>query len=58
MNRHRIGRFVAVVVGAAVLYGLGQGLGTQLYIAIPAGVLAYIGTLYAFMMLVKDTPAK
>ena len=47
MNRHRISRIVSVLVGAAVLFGLGQGLGMNLYIAIPAGVLAYIVTLVA-----------
>ena len=47
MNKHRISRIVAVLVGAAVLFGLEQGLGLKLYIAIPAGVLAYIVTLVA-----------
>ena len=40
-------RFAAVLIGAAVLFGLEQGLGAKLYIAIPAGVLAYIATLLA-----------
>lgn len=40
-------RFAAVLVGAAVLFGLEQGLDAKLYIAIPAGVLAYIATLLA-----------
>ena len=37
-------RFAAVLVGAAVLFGLEQGLGATLYIAIPAGILAYVVT--------------
>ena len=59
MNRHRITRIVSVLVGAAVLFGLEQGLGTKLYIAIPAGVLAYIVTLVALgLVLETDTRAK
>ena len=58
MNKHRIGRIVAVLAGAAVLFGLEQGLGAKLYIAIPAGVLAYIVILAGFALLTTDTPAK
>jgi uncharacterized membrane protein len=47
MNRDRMIRFAAVLVGAAVLFGLEQGLGAKLYIAIPAGILAYVVTLLA-----------
>ena len=47
MTRERMIRFAAVLVGAAVLYGLEQGLGTKFYIAIPAGILAYVATLLA-----------
>ena len=42
MNRHGIARIVAVLVGAAVLFGLELGFGVQFYYAIPAGVLVYI----------------
>ncbi len=38
-------RFVAVLVGAAVLLGLEQQLRVQWYIAIPAAIVAYIVTL-------------
>lgn len=38
-------RFAGVLVGAAVLLGLEQQLGVQWYIAIPAGIVAYIVTL-------------
>jgi hypothetical protein len=38
-------RFAAVLVGAAVLFGLEQGLGMKLVIAMPAGVAAYFVTL-------------
>ncbi len=47
MNRDRMIRFAAVLVGASVLFGLEQGFGTKLYIAIPAGILAYVMTLLA-----------
>ena len=48
MSRDRMVRFAAVLVGAAVLFGLEQGLDAKLYIAIPAGILAYVATLLAF----------
>jgi uncharacterized membrane protein len=47
MNRDRMIRFAAVLVGAGVLFGLEQELGVKLYVAIPAGILAYVATLVA-----------
>jgi uncharacterized membrane protein len=47
MNRDRMIRFAAVLVGAAVLLVLEQQLGAKLYIAIPGGILAYIISLVA-----------
>ncbi len=47
MNRDRMIRFAAVLVGAGVLFGLEQELGAKLYVAIPAGILAYVATLVA-----------
>ena len=47
MNRERMIRFAAVLVGAAVLLVLEQQLGAKLYVAIPGGILAYIITLVA-----------
>ena len=38
-------RFAAVLVGASVLFAIQQELGAKLYVAIPAGILAYIVTL-------------
>ena len=59
MTRDRMIRFAAVLIGAAVLFGLEQGLGAKLYIAIPAGVLAYIATLLALgLMLGSKTQTK
>jgi len=40
-------RFAAVLVGAAVLFGLEQGAGAKLYVAIPGGIVAYVITLVA-----------
>jgi hypothetical protein len=57
MSKHRIGRIVAVLVGAAVLFGLEQGLGLQLYIAIPAALLAYIVTLVASGLVLGADPS-
>ncbi|HET7381908.1 MAG TPA: hypothetical protein VFJ59_04915 [Pseudolabrys sp.] len=45
MNRDRTIRFAAVLVGAGVLFGLEQELGAKFYVAIPAGILAYVVTL-------------
>jgi uncharacterized membrane protein len=47
MSRQRLIRFAAVLVGAAVLFWLEQGFGAKLYVAIPAGILAYVATLVA-----------
>ncbi len=58
MNKARLYRSLAVVIGAAVLFGLQQGLGVSLYIAIPAGILTYIGCLLGFAMLATDNPGK
>ena len=38
-------RFAAVLVGAAVLFGLEQQFGVKLYLAIPAAIAAYFATL-------------
>jgi uncharacterized membrane protein len=45
MNRERMIRFAAVLVGAAVLLVLEQQLGAKLYVAIPGGIIAYVITL-------------
>jgi uncharacterized membrane protein len=45
MHRDRMIRFAAVLVGAGVLFGLEQEIGAKLYVAIPAGILAYVVTL-------------
>lgn len=61
MSKHsiNINRIVSVLIGAAVVYGLEQGLGLKFYLAIPVGVLAYIVTLVALgLILETDKPAK
>ncbi len=59
MNRRGIPRIVSMLIGAAVLLGLEQGLGLKLYIALPAAVLAYLATLVAMgLLLGTDTQAK
>jgi uncharacterized membrane protein len=47
MNRDRMIRFAAVLVGAAVLLVLEQQVGAKLYVAIPGGIIAYVVTLVA-----------
>ena len=47
MNRDRMIRFAAVLVGAAVVLVLEQQVGAKLYVAIPGGIIAYVVTLVA-----------
>jgi hypothetical protein len=47
MSRDRMIRFAAVLVGAAVLFGLQQGANAKLYLSIPSGIVAYVITLVA-----------
>ena len=42
MNKQGIGRIISVLAGAAVLFGLQQGLGLQLYLALPIAATAYV----------------
>lgn len=42
MNKLAITRIISVLTGAAVLFGLQYSLGLQLYIALPAALIAYI----------------
>ncbi len=51
MGKQGIGRIVAVLLGAAVLFGLEQGLGIQLYVAIPIAVIAYMAVKVAIGLL-------
>lgn len=47
-----------MMTGAAVLFGLQQGLGLQFYIALPAAVLAYLAMLIGVGLLIgSDTQA-
>jgi hypothetical protein len=57
VNKVRLFRLIAVLVGAAVLFGLGQGLGLALYIAIPVAIVAYTACRLGLEMLLTDTPA-
>jgi hypothetical protein len=58
MNKIRLIRIVAVLIGAAVVFGLEQGLGLALYIAIPVAIVAYTACRLGLEMLYLDTPAK
>jgi hypothetical protein len=59
MTRRLITRIAAIVIAAAVLFGLEQGLGLQFYFAFPAALLAYFATLVAVgLMLGVETQAK
>ena len=54
MNRRLLGRIVSVLFGAAVLYGLEQGLGVQIYIAIPIAIVAYLAVKLALGLIWGD----
>jgi hypothetical protein len=51
MNKHGISRIVSVLVGAGVLFGLQQGLGVKLYIAIPVAIVVYLAVKVAIGLL-------
>jgi hypothetical protein len=51
MNRQAIGRVVSVLIGAAVLFGLEQGLGLKLYFAIPVAIVVYLAVKIAIGLL-------
>jgi uncharacterized membrane protein len=42
MERQTIGRLISVLAGAAVLFGLEQGLGMKFYYAVPVAVVVYV----------------
>jgi hypothetical protein len=42
MDRQTIGRLISVLAGAAVLFGLEQGLDMKFYFALPVAVAVYV----------------
>ncbi len=59
MPDNRPARFVAIAIGAAVLFGLELGFDVKVYVAIPAGVLAYLATRFGMgLMLDADSKTK
>ena len=51
-------RIVAILLGAAVLFGLELGFGVSIYYAIPAGIIVYTACRLGFALLVPEPPAK
>ncbi len=51
MNRHAIGRIVSVLAGAAVLFGLQQGLDVKFYFAFPVAMVVYLAVKVAIGLL-------
>lgn len=47
MDRQTIGRLISVLAGAAVLFGLEQGVGMKFYFAVPAAVVVYAALRFA-----------
>ena len=56
MSKHGISRIVAILGGAAVLFVLQQEFGLQLYLAIPAGMVAYFAILVAMGLALGVNP--
>ncbi|HEY1310163.1 MAG TPA: hypothetical protein VGF02_04370 [Pseudolabrys sp.] len=42
MDRQTIGRLISVLAGAAILFGLEQGVGMKFYFAVPVAVVVYV----------------
>lgn len=51
MNQRLITRIIAMLAGGTILFWLEQGLGLQLYIALPVAILAYLAMLVAVGLL-------
>ncbi|HEY7997357.1 MAG TPA: hypothetical protein VIE87_00890 [Pseudolabrys sp.] len=51
MNRQAIGRIISVLAGAAVLFGLQQGLDVRFYFAFPAAMVVYLALKVALGLL-------
>ena len=45
MNQRLITRIIAMLAGGTTLFWLQQGLGLQLYVALPVAILAYLAML-------------
>lgn len=58
MSTFQIVRLVAVLAAAAVLFGLGQGLGLKLYFALPAAFVVYTVIIVTLGLLLKAEPPK
>ncbi|HEX3709465.1 MAG TPA: hypothetical protein VHV56_06215 [Pseudolabrys sp.] len=58
MSKLALIRFASVLTGAAVLFGLEQGLKSSLYIAVPAGVAAYVVVKVGLGLLLGVEPEK
>jgi len=53
MNKLLLCRIIAVVAGAATLFGLQQGWGLQLYIAIPLAAIVYLAVKVGLGLLLR-----
>ena len=51
MNQLAIARIILVLAGAATLFGLQQGLGVKLYIAITVAIVVYLAVKVAIGLL-------
>jgi len=58
MSPYHIVRMIAVLSGAAVLFGLVQWLHVALYLAIPAGIAVYAVLLVGLGLLFKVEPPR
>jgi uncharacterized membrane protein len=58
VNRDRMIRFAAVLVGAAVLFALEQQFDVKFYLALPAAIAAYFATLIVLALAFGGNQAK
>ena len=58
IDNPQLHRVVAILAGAAVLFGLELGLGVSIYYAIPAGIIVYTACRLGFALLVPEPPAR
>jgi len=53
MDRQTIARLISVLGGAAVLFGLEQGLDMKFYFAVPAAVAVYVALRLGISLLLR-----
>ncbi|HEY4139963.1 MAG TPA: hypothetical protein VGM57_01040 [Pseudolabrys sp.] len=58
LDNPQLHRIIAILLGAAVLFGLELGFGVSYYVAIPACIIVYTACRLGFALLIPQPPAK